>query len=85
MEFKKQNKWANGKRERDRQRQKQTKKQILNYREQTDGCQKEGGWGGWVKQVIGIKEDTCDEHQVMYGSVESLYCIPEINLTLYVN
>ena len=26
-----------------------------------------------------------DEHQVMCRSVESLYCIPETNITLYVN
>ena len=35
------------KRERDRERQ--TKNQTLNYREQTDGYQKGGGWGGRVK------------------------------------
>jgi len=35
--------------------------------------------------VMGIKECTCDEHQVMYGSVESLYYTPETNITLYVN
>ena len=35
---------------------------------------------------MGIKECTCcDEHQVMYRSVESLYYTPETNLTLYVN
>ena len=34
----------------------------------------------------GIKEGTCpDEHQVMYRSVESPYCIPGINITLSVN
>ena len=27
----------------------------------------------------------CDEHQVMYGTVESLYYTPETNRTLYVN
>jgi len=41
--------------------------------------------GGGVKQVMGIKESTCVEHQVMYGSVESLYHIPETSFTLYVN
>ena len=36
--------------------------------------------------VMGIKEGTCgDEHQVMYGGVESLHRIPEANITLYVN
>ena len=27
----------------------------------------------------------CDEHWVMYGSVESLHCTSETNITLYVN
>ena len=37
---------------------------------------------GWVKQVLGIKECTCcDEHWVLNGSVESLYYIPETNIT----
>ena len=36
---------------------------------------------GWVEKVMRIKEGTCcDEHQVMYGIVESLYCTPETNL-----
>ena len=30
-----------------------------------------------------IKEDTCDEHWVMYGTVQSLYCTPETNITLH--
>ena len=34
---------------------------------------------------MGIKEYTRVEHQVMYGSVGSLYCTPETNITLYVN
>ena len=38
-----------------------------------------------MKQVMGIKEGICDEHQVMYGRVESLYCTPETNITVYVN
>ena len=32
-----------------------------------------------------IKECTCDGHWVIYGIVESLYCTPETNITLYVN
>ena len=33
-----------------------------------------------------IKEGTChDDHQVLYGIVELLYCPPETNMTLYVN
>ena len=35
---------------------------------------------------MGIKEHTYgDEHRVLYGSVGSLYCTPETNITLYVN
>ena len=34
--------------------------------------------------VIGVKESTCDEHWELYGSVESLYCTPETNITLYI-
>ena len=40
------------------------------------------GVGGWVKQVMEIKECTCDEHWVMYEIVESVCCIPETNITL---
>ena len=33
--------------------------------------------------MIGIKEGTyCDKHQVIYGSIESLYSIPETSITL---
>ena len=36
--------------------------------------------------TINIKEHVCgDEHWVTYGTVESLYCTPETNITLYVN
>ena len=63
------------------ERERETKKQIFNYTEQTDGYQKRVGW---VKQVIGIKVCTCDEHQVLYGRVESLYCTLETNIMLYV-
>ena len=35
------------------------------------------------EKMMQIKEGTCcDEHQVMYGIVESLYCTPETNVTL---
>ena len=40
---------------------------------------------GWVKQEMGIKKGTCDEHRVLYGSVQSLYRTPEARITLYVN
>ena len=39
--------------------------------------------GGWVKLVMGMKECTCcDEHRVLSGSAESLYCTPEMYMTL---
>ena len=47
----------------------------------------EGRWvGGWIEQMMGTKECTyCDEHQVLYGHVESVYCTSEPNITLSVN
>ena len=60
----------------------QTKKQTLNYRELMIIRGEVGGRGGWIKQLIGMKEGTCDEHWVLYGSVESLYWTPETNLTV---
>ena len=47
----------------------------------------EGRWvWGWEKQVMGMKESPChDEHQALYGRVESRYCTPETDITLYVN
>ena len=41
--------------------------------------------GGMSETGDEIKEHTCDEHQGVYGSVESLYCTPKTNITLYVN
>lgn len=38
-----------------------------------------------MKQVMGMKEGTCDERRVLDRSAESLYCTPETNVTLYVN
>ena len=39
-----------------------------------------GLWAGWV---MGIKEDTCDDHWVLYVSTdESLNPIPETDITL---
>ena len=36
--------------------------------------------------MVGIQECTSgDEHWVMYGSTESLYCAPETNLTMPAN
>ena len=60
-----------------------TKKQTLNYKEQTDGYWRGGRGEEWIKQVMGIEQDLyCDEHQVQYGSVESLYPTLETNITL---
>ena len=45
-----------------------------------------GGEGdGGVKELMKIKEHTCNEHHILYGNVDSLYCIPETDITLYVN
>ena len=35
--------------------------------------------------MIGIKEDSCDEHWMLYVGDESLNCTPEPNVMLYVN
>ena len=34
---------------------------------------------------MGIKECNCDEHWVLYESVESLYCTLETNIALFAN
>ena len=67
-------------------KQRDKHKNRLKYREHPGGCQREGG-GEWVKQIKGIQRTlNCDEHQVMYRTNnESLHCIPETNITLYVN
>ena len=64
--------------------QRQTKKQTLNDREQTNGQLPAGRWLGGMGEIGDgkIKECTCDEHWVLHGHVESLYCKPEINITL---
>lgn len=61
----------------------ETKKQILNYRKLMVIRGQVGG--RWVEWVIGIKEHTCDEHWVLYVSVESLNSAPKTNIMLYVN
>ena len=48
-------------------------------RKQTEGFHSEVG--EWMKQLLGIKKCTWDEHQVTRGSV-ALYCTPETNITL---
>lgn len=37
------------------EKERQTKKQTLNNREQIDGYQRGGGQGAWVKQGTGLK------------------------------
>ena len=66
-------------------KERQSEKQTLNYSEQTEGYQREGQGQEQGKQLMGMKGYTCDEHWVLYGSAESLYCTPETNITLYVN
>ena len=41
--------------------------------------------GGWAKRVMGTKEDTCDEHWMLYVSDELLKSTSETNNALYVN
>ena len=41
--------------------------------------------GRWAKWVMGVKEDTCDEHWLLYVSDELLNYTPETNITIYVN
>ena len=60
-------------------------KQTLNYTEETEGYWRGGGLWGCVKWVMGIKEDTCDEHCVLYVSDESLNSTPEAGITPYIN
>ena len=57
--------------------------ETLKYREQTEGCWRGAGLGGWTKWVMGIKQDTCwDENWVLYVSDESLNFTPETNIIL---
>ena len=66
-------------------KERQSKKQTCNYREQIDGLLGGAVDWGWVKWGMGIKEGTCDEHWVLYMSDESLASTPQTNLALYVN
>jgi len=44
-----------------------------------------GKWvGGWVKQAMGIKEDTYDEHRVSHASDEPPNPTPETNIVCYI-
>ena len=67
-----------------KKRERQTKKQTLNYRELMVTKGEVGR--EWVKQEIGIRKCTCyDELWVLYESTESLNCTPETTITPYVN
>ena len=50
-------------------------------REQTEGWWREVD-GGWARWVMGIKEDTCAEHWVLYVSDESLDSTPKTKYCL---
>jgi len=69
-----------------REKERQTKKQTLNYREQTNSCQRGGEGGKWIGWMMGFKKyPCCGEHWGLYVSVETLNCTAETNIILYVN
>ena len=41
--------------------------------------------GEWARWVMGINEDTYDEHWVLYVSDESLHSTSKANIALYIN
>ena len=57
------------------------KTDSLNYREHIEDYWRGGGWGDGLR-VMGIKEDTCDEHWVIYVSDESRNSKPETNIAV---
>ena len=64
-----------------KKRQRGKPRNRLNCREQTDVYQKGDEWGGGLNKRREFKECTCcDEHWVLCGSIESLYCTPETNM-----
>ena len=72
---------THGNKTKQRGRVKDTVTNRLLTRKQTEGFHSEVR--EWVKQLLGIKKCTWDEHQVTHGSV-ALHCTPETNITLYV-
>ena len=63
-----------------KEKERQTKKQTLNFREQTDAYQRAvggDGWNRWWRLRLHLSWGAL--------SVESLNYIPETNITLYVN
>ena len=81
VEFKKQDKWIYEKGEKG--------ERETNYKRLLIIENKQYSWravgGGWTRWVMGIKEATCDEHWVLYGSDESLNSTFETNVALYVD
>ena len=72
MEFKKYNKWAKGKtKDADQETDLTIENQLMVTRREV---------GSGIKGV-----HFCDEHLVMYASVEWLYSTPETNVTLCIN
>ena len=47
-----------------KKRERQTKKQTLNYREQTDGHQRGGAWGNGVNRGMGTQEYTYHDEKI---------------------
>ena len=68
---------------RDGREEREINHKRLNDTEQIEGLQREVG-GRWARQVMGIKEGTCDEHWMLYVSDELLNS-PESNIALYIN
>ena len=67
------------------ERERQTIKQTLNYREKTEGWWRACEQGTCVKLMMNINEGTCDEHWALYVTDESLNYTPETNIILYVS
>ena len=59
--------------------ERQIKKHTLKSRKQTQVTRGEEGVRGCEKQVMGIKENICDECKMTYEIVELQHCTPETN------
>ena len=66
-------------------KERQTIKQTLKYREQTEGCWRGGRWGNGL-QVMNTEEGICcDEHWVLCVNDEPLNATPETNIAVDTN
>ena len=83
MEFKRQNRWTEGKGEK-RERGREKKHKVLTTENKLEHWLGEMD-RGWARRVMGIKETTCDEHWVSDVSDELLNSTAETNFTVYVN